>query len=971
MELIVTLYETSSRASCAQVLSSAHVRLAGIDLIKISLALCQCPATFKLLEEAQDWTKRIPPDKLGFSKPMAADALLIAAQAAEWNGDWEKMLEHSDAAVALEPNHPTAKYWLVRARLHRPGSQPLDGVDETAFSRLPQSPRLRLQVRLHQQPTLDSAEQLLALLQDKQPNGDLPEAALNLRLLEDTLTSDDARKTENLRRCATLSVAVAKCAGPQPWVETNCALAEIQLDRQYATAALRLDRKHLWESPSICLLLHIARLLAGQPAHPVVQIKDDTVSVLTQSFQKAVGGCNQPIDPRLLANIRAKGSDPLLLRFPALQTTFELLRFAVEAATGVVRRDELLAYAIPIDAPVWANWLQARVALAGAGFAEVENGLNTMVVRDQATAKFVDAWWQNYSRPGRVLPNAIKTAKSLLIPRSPTQAFAALGAVCEAVCAFETEWLKAFYRGRARLSGEPRTTALADFRRIQSQLETSSPLVLRAWQPLIRYWIAVASARDGEKKAFRLLEESAAGPLAGEARAQLLLLALQERDTDAARRWLVDLPDDFPAALYARAVWHAHRKEPVEALCWLSEYAARFGTVPSPYAQAARRLRAAVAERTSDPEAENLCAAVLHDYPEDAVAAARLARIRLQRVYRDTSDGNPSTGAPLAGLFATAARPAVPSLAWSLRHELLHRILCCSEGELDKMREILAQPALVGSSSLPWRQILSRRWLQARRPDEAWTLLSEVRVSAGPRWYDRAYFVLRSWDTIRKVAKTAKTGKDDAKKLAVQVQELREYSAQNNDPLVRRWEWLLEKASTLAQSPATSIASIPWGELAPWAFAHTPSFWAADPQQRARAAVGVEDAVSADSVGWTDEQRRVLLALVAWEKGDDHAFLEQYATIEPSLGLLPVEGTAMWLAAAEICFKRRNWKRLLGSDMPECVADLSHPRVRMVIGLAYAQSAVEDAQRGDTRSAQQKVRQAGDTLQYLAPTKRE
>jgi len=57
--------------------------------------------------------------------------------------------------------------------------------------------------------------------------------------------------------------------------------------------------------------------------------------------------------------------------------------------------------------------------------------------------------------------------------------------------------------------------------------------------------------------------------------------------------------------------------------------------------------------------------------------------------------------------------------------------------------------------------------------------------------------------------------------------------------------------------------------------------------------------------------------------------------------------------------------------MPECVADLSHPRVRMVIGLAYAQSAVEDAQRGDTRSAQQKVRQAGDTLQYLAPTKRE
>jgi hypothetical protein len=127
----------------------------------------------------------------------------------------------------------------------------------------------------------------------------------------------------------------------------------------------------------------------------------------------------------------------------------------------------------------------------------------------------------------------------------------------------------------------------------------------------------------------------------------------------------------------------------------------------------------------------------------------------------------------------------------------------------------------------------------------------------------------------------------------------------------------------------------------------------------------MEAMLSTSAVPWSDTQHLVVRALLAWTLDNENAFLDDYAVLEPILDQIPLDGPATWLAAARIHFRRKNWKSLLESDLPDCVSDLSHPGVRLVIGMAYAQAAVEDARRGDVRQAQQKVRQARSTLEAL------
>jgi hypothetical protein len=119
----------------------------------------------------------------------------------------------------------------------------------------------------------------------------------------------------------------------------------------------------------------------------------------------------------------------------------------------------------------------------------------------------------------------------------------------------------------------------------------------------------------------------------------------------------------------------------------------------------------------------------------------------------------------------------------------------------------------------------------------------------------------------------------------------------------------------------------------------------------------------------TDQLRLLVTAVAASTLGHDDAFLAAYAALEPDLDGLPIAGPELWLRAAAIWLRRKEWVPLLESDLPDCVADLSDPRARLVTGLAYAHAAAEDIGKQRVRPALDKVRRARASLEPMLPAR--
>jgi len=967
-EAIRVLYEDISPARCAEVLAGLPPALAQQPFVRAAVAVGLCPPSFASRDDAEAWAARADPDHLGYWKTMAADARLVRARAAEWSGDLERMDADCRHALEVKPGHVAAEYWLARARLRRPGGNPLEGLNAEALFALAQGERLRVQVQLHAEPTLASAKRLLPVVRGTHGTCDGPEAALNLQLLERALTSDRARDAKNLRACADLSAAVAKAVGIVPWLESNCALAEIRLDRDYLAAIQRLERPDVLTSPLARQLAHIARLLAGMPPSADTPTDEPSLSALHAALLALVGRGQPPTAGQTaLTAMDAAAGHPLLAQFPTLGAAADVLRLVLRViVSGDVPRDEVLASAPGETAPAWAHWLHARALLVDRSAAEAAGHLDALVVRNPSTAWFLEAWWRQYSHGGERLPASLASTPGLRPADSAEAAFRELGPLCESACTFEAAWLDGLNAARTALAAGQAFDALLKLRKMRTRLGDAGTIVARTWDAASRYWVGVASAHAAKRDAGKLLEGLTPGPMGVASRAQLALLALQRRNRQAAQRWLADLPDEFPAAVYARALWHARAAEPEEATRLLDVLASRFAGSPSAYVPAGRRLSAALAERAGRPDAERLHAEILRDWPGDAVAAARLGRIRLKRMYEGSGGEGAAGECRLEDLFATAAGPAPISPQWRGALQRLHELLTCPDAELGRQRESPAGGPAPEASKLPWIQLLAHRWLRAGKPGEALSLYAGnlFLISGGPAWYARAHLILLSWQLLQELALAR--GPDDARRsaLATLSEELQVCGSRGGDGLVQRWQQLLARAAALADSAGAPLPPARWPELGPTPSEVLPDLWSADQDRRVRTATEIAPACTTDS-SWTDAQRSVVRAIVAWTLANENAFLDEYAVLEPILGTIPIDGPALWLAAARIHFGRKNWKSLLESDLPDCVSDLSHPGVRLVIGLAYTRAAVEDAQRGDVRKAQQKVRQARSTLETL------
>ena len=153
------------------------------------------------------------------------------------------------------------------------------------------------------------------------------------------------------------------------------------------------------------------------------------------------------------------------------------------------------------------------------------------------------------------------------------------------------------------------------------------------------------------------------------------------------------------------------------------------------------------------------------------------------------------------------------------------------------------------------------------------------------------------------------------------------------------------------------------GPLGPWWL--VPQLWSTDEHERTRAATVLAEATGDETSPWDNEQRWMIRSLSCWVGRRADEFLEAYQALEAGLDDLPVEGSRLWLAAASIWFHRENWKRLLVDELPSSVADLADPAVRLIIGFAYARSAISNYADGDIHSSLQKVQQARATLAEL------
>lgn len=943
---LTVLYENISPKHCEEVLLAAHKDLKRKNFFEAALSVCQCPASFMSKNDAECWTKRTKSDSLRFSQMMTADALIIRARAAEWFSKWEKMESLAEAAMKAATTHPMARYWLMRARLHQFKRPPLEGFSESALDNLPQKQRLILQIQLHQYPSFDTVQQILPVLNGEYGILDTQEKLLIVWLAEKALTSNEAREIGNLAKCVGLSTAIAKVAGMLPWVEINIALSEVQINRQYLRALQRLESKDILTIEPAKPLSQIIRILLGLPALPRESYEDDCIAVLNETLQRLVNqGTFLDVDGSvLLAKFKQINRNPLLKQFPALKVAAVLLHFALRAMIiGDVVGEELLTYAIPENAPTWAHWIFARLMVLGNVLVEDKSplNLNKMPDLDHATIWFIDRWWLHVGRPWQTVPKTVESVRSML-PIEGNQRFLPMqGSIFEGVCRVEAQWLEVLADSRASLAKGQVGDALSKLSKGEKLLKNSGPIVYRVWRPLVRYWIGVAALHTGKEKGALVLEELLSGPMGAQARAQLALSALQKHDIDAACRWLTDMPLDFPAAFYTQALMHAKNNQTTEALIYLDELYHRLDGNPSPYNIASRRLRAAIAERSSDPAAEELLEDILHTWPSDCVTRARRERILLKRAY-DVQGINCEFIAELkAGNQPTDIRPQHVPFTWGHQYQLLYRLLAYSKTStvdtFTSLTQDIDKQIPKADQRIWWFVLLAVQLLRSGEPGNALKIIDNSYDFSVHPSVERSRSILRIWDELH--CRTDWDPCADAvRKLEAQVLTLQSFGA--DDRTATLWRMLAQNAILLLKGQ--TVAPEQWGLLCDSPMSLIPFLFHHDNNLRRFAAAELLPAIDLNPSPWRAEPQTLLKALTAWALEKDDSFIEHYTAIEPVLAVLPIPANVLWTSAALIRFTKEDWRSLDGAHLPDCLADMSDPLVSLIVELADARATIVD-----------------------------
>lgn len=995
LDTIAAVYERVSPSECEAVVSVAHDGISRSRNLQAALALCRCPSRFESAERAAAAASGADPECLGFSSIMRADAFIVAARAREWSSDFEGMAACAGKALEAAPGYGRAAYWVLRSGFYREGDDSCGCMDVESIPDSPERDRLLSLMRLRGEPSFERAEAAVLLFVKDCESLDFTESGLFLKLLSTVLTADMLWPLDRVSECARLCGMLEGCVGGTPWVQFGIALAEVRVDRAYSAAIERLEKQDIVSWGGAGILARIARIFVCSPPQQAGSDAVGTVESALFSLLRDAGSADFSAVREGLSSVR---EDALCTGFPLLGEVAGLLDYAMSVVgsgdTGA--GCELSENALP-----WMRWLRGRLALLQSRGDMSGLSPDCFDCDLPALCWCVESWWYLYGSPGVAAPDFVLECSGRIDGLLHGDAVRAedsadeiafirgLGPLCDALMESELVFEREF-RSVKGSKGDPE--GLVD------RVGELPRLAAAWWRPAFDYYRGVFLAAAGSGDARSVLEGLMDGPCACQARTQAALLSIQGGDLSGAEELLSGVEVDFPAFIYAKALLAERRGEDAVCRGLLDSYESLFGSVTSPYSTAVKRLSAAVEERAgNETEAERLNREVVAGDPNDSIASARLSRILLRRVYGAVDSDGELDGDDPGLLFEIALRDG--GIGWCVPLHRLYKLLTAQSDDIACLRDEVVSSVPRVETVLPLLQVGAYRLLSAGRPAEALGMVERDASSPMGRSYRKTLSVLRAWSLLsnvwscykepdqasvrEEVERLRSSGCDDENVWEVAETALREKAVHasiswdtlgdmdacardmtdliDEDPFVRGWKCLLEKAVEIGK---TGVLDCDWGVLSESCLSYLPAIWSDDPDVRSTAASNLGPSVEAAALNWDDHQAALLRALCAWVSGDDEGFLDCYSRLEPVIENLPVDGPSLWFGAASIWFGNKSWGQLLEGKMPDCVADLSNPQVRLLIGLAYAQSAADDGLK-KSREALVKIRQARNALEPL------
>lgn len=925
------VFDNGGASAAAEVAGAIPTPMSAEPWAAAALAVGQCPTTFDSVDSAAGWARRVLPEVLADTPSLRAAALIIQGRAAEWAGDSSLMQRLIATALKLSPSCDSVRYWHSRAALYEAAPDAVDAPQSTAptysgTSIVDASPawqRLRGMHALRRTPGLDAAAAWLACPPPAASGVgsaaalEAPERDLALRLLRTVMAPSPTWSVSQLARAARLSRRVCRVFGPVDWADATVAFAALRLHDDAARATTRLER---WRGvKNACAeaaeLAQASQVMAGDAmAAPYAP----------------VGLLDSAVSP----GIEVHWWDAV----PALAAVRDVLMLAQRVVAGEAdAAHEVLTRAPAAAAPTWAQWLERRCRLM---------------------VKPIDEPAEN--------------AAASLLSEHGGGGESPLGRIVDMTRKRELRVVDHYRSARSALTQGETATAASELEQALRACGDLCKLSRASWLPLLRYWYGVAMAHRRDDDAARAALEAVLPTFMRDAaHAQLALLALCNGAVDAAVTWLDEEPDRCAAKRYARALLAARRGDDAHALELVDKAAAHVAPPESPYPQALRRLRAALLERRGELDAADAahCSAVETD-SSDQVAVARALRHQVRRQYAAQRLGTPGSEATSWEFFATGLDAVADTVDWARPYGALARVASLDAGHasetLDKLDGI---QALVPTADVlaPWVQVRCAALVRHGRWTDAAHLLAACEAPVGAETFARSRLIERAHRLLRTLG-SSDADADDADRIRVKLQacasELGVLGSRRPDDVeLVRWQQLAAEA--MGGATGGTALGYAWHVHRPLAAAHVPGLFDRDGATRRAAADAVLAALRETGNGWDDTQSDLAAALSHHARGEADAYLACYRRLEPELSSLPIDGKALWLAAATCWSRNNDWAPLVDREPPECVADLQDAQVRMVLAGAMAQAAVVAFEKGELSRAREHARRARLALEPL------
>ncbi len=938
-ECLNQCYTNLSPIHCIDLIKKAHHSLEKESWFNAVVDLCMTPDYFTSHKKLKKHLRKISPEIFSFSPAMKADALIAKSRQFEWTENFSKMREILAEAEKLCPDNDNLHYWNIRVSLQLGARNHDVDVDVEKPGQGKRWERLVLIFRLYQDPEPTTTKPVIPYLK---AGLEKPEQELILILLEKALRISIHDSNEKIRDVAGICSSIEKAIQcTLPFTRFGRGLKALKVDHLHREALGLLDDDKVVKLDGAWETISAARVLCGELNH----IMTTSLSDLLDEF-----------DEKCLHSLPELGQ----------------MKQLASMVPGVVSKDpdtiENLRKFRPIpEAPAWMTWLFSRCCLILLPPEDLMEILDNLKIEEPSTAWEI-AFWASESAPLSIRKDSsIEDVMNFLNHKgwaalyNPPDNHSGLGSFPDRISTASHECVRKCKQIR-ELSGVAERGKIAErFVQLKKDFQNEDPLLHAFLDPWLTYWQGVNLLHMSDSSGKELLESICESWMRSPALAQLALREISIGNYSKAESWLSDIHSEYESASYAWALLLSRKGNIEEAREALALADNRFGEESTVYSAASRRLAAAIEERAGKSgEAARQYIKLLSDNPEDEIAAVRLLRILLQQRYEEMVSKDFAGDESIDEILSTL-EDCHREDGWGGQIEDLARVLSWnpdkditsavnSARKLDaKGQRLMAYRLLGKGMAAEARETIDSNTIDPslRRVQailEAWHCLSRI-------WTPDSNSLIEENESeddylspfYRYAEKPGSVSQESVEQLKKCLEELGKACKGAEDSECNAWKSRIEMALDIVSREESSEQIINGNELG-----------MLRPEERN---------------GWNDQQRYMAEAVDALSKGEMEYYIESYDELTPFLDELPVDGIDLWLSAARQWFESGNWEMLLESDLPQCVADIADPRVRMIIGLAYARLSAAQAARGKIHKAVTTMRRARGTLEPMVNKK--